>query len=252
MATWIDDEGRLRESADEKHQFLNRIPSECLDPWLSYDSWNAELAIKLITTGYNLDIKGYCDETKGFPEGSNGLDRGRAFLDVYRRGMSIAKSSVDAGLLKDPDTPINWMTWAERKGYDVSHLKQTVPVTQAAPVESDSTTPSPVTVVEAPASASLPVSTRDIAHAFDGIRWSEKRWLKPLGDKPRWLAVCVARPAVQGVSQTGWNPVLIGAALVHKGYAKQNSIRARFQTKPQLKDWLEAWKTYEADSFDTQ
>lgn len=43
----------------------------------------------------------------------------------------------------------------------------------------------------------------------------------------------------------------IGAALERSGYAKQNSIRARFQTKLQLAPWLDAWKTYEADNITT-
>ena len=123
MPTWIDDEGRLRERADDKHQFLRNIPLEFLDPWSSYDSWDAELAIKLITIGYNLDIKGYWDEAKDFPYGSTGWDSAHAYVDVYQRGMSIAKSSIAAGLLKDSDTPANWLTWAKRKGYDVKHLE---------------------------------------------------------------------------------------------------------------------------------
>ena len=106
-------------------------------------------------------------------------------------------------------------------------------------------------VVEVPASEPHPVTTVDVAHAFAGIKWSENKWLKPLGDKPKWLAACIAIPGVRGVSETRWNPVLIGAALVKNGHAKPNSIRARFQTKPQLAEWLDAWKTYEADNLDT-
>ena len=83
MPTWIDDEGRLREQADDRHQFLRPIPFECLDPWTSYDSWDAELAIRLITIGYNLDIKAYGDEAKDFPHGSTGWDAARA----YKFGM---------------------------------------------------------------------------------------------------------------------------------------------------------------------
>ena len=56
----------------------------------------------------------------------------------------------------------------------------------------------------------------------------------------------------RGVREHHWSPVLIGAALVRDEHAKPNSVRARFQTKPQLNDWQEAWKTYEADNFDMQ
>jgi len=112
---------------------------------------------------------------------------------------------------------------------------------QAAPVVAESANNGP-----------LPLTTGDIAFCFDGIRWNEQQWRKPLGDKPKWLQSCVAIPGQRGVSETRWNPVLIAAALVHDGHAQARSIRAKFQTKPLLKDWLEAWKTYEADNFGTQ
>ncbi len=112
-------------------------------------------------------------------------------------------------------------------------------------------TPAPV-VAESANNGPLPLTTGDIAFCFDGIRWNEQQWRKPLGDKPKWLQSCVAIPGQRGVSETRWNPVLIAAALVHDGHAQARSIRAKFQTKPLLKDWLEAWKTYEADNFGTQ
>lgn len=99
----------------------------------------------------------------------------------------------------------------------------------------------------------LPLSTCDIAHCFAGLRWtSEVAWKKPLGDKPKWLKACVVIPGSRGVSETRWNPLLIGAALVHGGYVKQNRVRAKFQTMPLLQPWLEAWKAYEVDNFETQ
>ena len=111
--------------------------------------------------------------------------------------------------------------------------------------------PAPV-VADSASNGPLPLTTGDIAFCFDGIRWNEQQWRKPLGDKPKWLQSCVAIPGQRGVSETRWNPVLMAAALVRDGHAQARSIRARFQTKPQLKDWLEAWKTYEADNFDAQ
>ena len=109
-----------------------------------------------------------------------------------------------------------------------------------------------VQVVAAPHSIKPPpLTTSDIAFCFDGIRWSDAEWRKPLGDKPKWLKSCVAIPAQRGVSETRWNPVLIGAALLQNGHAQDRTIRARFQTKPLLMPWLEAWKTYEADNIET-
>lgn len=96
-----------------------------------------------------------------------------------------------------------------------------------------------------------PLTTGDIAHCFAGLRWSETQWKKPLGDKPKWLSECMAIPGQRGVSQARWSPVLIGAALVRQGYVDVRKVRAKFQTVDLLKPWLDAWKTYEADNFDT-
>lgn len=97
-----------------------------------------------------------------------------------------------------------------------------------------------------------PLTTGDIAFCFAGLHWrTETEWKKPLGDKPKWLAACIVIPGVQGVSETRWSPVCIGAALVRDGHAKANSVRAKFQTMPLLTPWLDEWKTYEADNFDS-
>lgn len=102
-----------------------------------------------------------------------------------------------------------------------------------------------------PTNGPPPLSTSQVALCFDGLRYTAERWKKPLGDKPKWLEACVAMPGKQGVRETLWNPVLIGAALVRDGHVKANSVRARFQTKQALQAWLDKWKTYEADYFDS-
>ncbi len=128
-----------------------------------------------------------------------------------------------------------------------------LPVETPAPATGDIVAVSDATVVLVQASDPLPVTTGDIAFCFAGLHWeTEAKWKKPLGDKPKWLEACIAIPAVRGVSETRWNPVLIGAALVQDKHAKAKSVRARFQTKPQLMPWLDAWKTYEADYFPTE
>jgi hypothetical protein len=105
-----------------------------------------------------------------------------------------------------------------------------------------------------PATASVeaaqPLKTTQIAIVFDGLRYTAQQWKKPLGDKPKWLEACIAVAGEQGVRQTLWNPVLIGAALVRAGHVTARSVRARFQTQQMLKPWLEDWKTYEADNFE--
>ena len=106
------------------------------------------------------------------------------------------------------------------------------------PVQASTEPQTAPVVAESANNGPLPLTTGDIAFCFDGIRWNEQQWRKPLGDKPKWLQSCVAIPGQRGVSETRWNPVLIAAALVRDGHAQARSIRARFQTKPQLKDWL--------------
>ena len=113
---------------DDRQQFLE-VTLSADDPWLAYDSWGIELACKLITLGYPVDIERMIDEAKSWEPGCEGIDRLHSMLMVYNRALSIAKSSVNAGLLKNPDTPANWLTWAKRKGYDVAHLES-----MAAPV----------------------------------------------------------------------------------------------------------------------
>lgn len=96
----------------------------------------------------------------------------------------------------------------------------------------------------------LALTTGDIAFCFDGLRWNEKQWRKPLGYPPKWLQSCIVIPGQRGVREATWNPVSIAGRLVKDGYVKARSARARFQTKPQLAPWLEVWKTYEADYLD--
>jgi hypothetical protein len=106
-------------------------------------------------------------------------------------------------------------------------------------------------VAEEPAQAlPLPLTTSNMAFCLDGIRWSESEWKKKLGTKPAWVKGSIAIPGQQGVSETHWNPVILGAVLITRGLSKTNTIRARFQSKAPLKPWLDAWKTYEADHFE--
>jgi hypothetical protein len=114
---------------------------------------------------------------------------------------------------------------------------------------SDSIAPLPV--INNAEQQPLPLTTSDIAFSFAGLKWeTEKKWKKPLGDIPKWLNECVHTYANRGVSQTLWNPVSIGAALISRDGIKANSVRAKFQTKPALMPWLEQWKDYEAEHFD--
>jgi len=138
------------------------------------------------------------------------------------------------------DDVIKWIAIEfPRFKYPVTPIPAASVVTAGAPGGVEPVKPEP-----------LPLPTGEIASCFAGLHWkTEKEWKKPLGDKPKWLRACIAIPGVQGKSQTHWNPVLIGAALVRKGYPKQ-SVKAKFRTQPPLTLWRDEWKTYEADYYD--
>lgn len=172
----------------------------------------------------------------------DGFDERNGILMRYTKGM-LADDEPDFETVPADCRVVGYDVHALADEYTAPESTQAEP--QAAPVVADSAS-------NAPLDAPQPVTTGDVAHAFDGLRrWNEKAWKDTLGSPPKWLEACIALRGERGKRETRWNPVLIGAALVHNGHAKANSIRARFQTKPQLQDWLEAWKTYEADNFDT-
>ena len=173
----------------------------------------------------------------------DGFDERNGILMRYTKGM-LADDEPDFETVPADCRVVGYDVHALADEYTAPEAKQAEPQA-AAPVVADSAS-------NAPLDAPQPVTTGDVAHAFDGLRrWNEKAWKDTLGSPPKWLEACIALRGERGKRETRWNPVLIGAALVHNGHAKANSIRARFQTKPQLQDWLEAWKTYEADNFDT-
>lgn len=92
------------------------------DQWFLYDSWSIDLACKLITLGYPVHLEGMAEEVKGWPQDCEGRDRFNTMVWVYDRALSIAKSSVQAGKIKEHDTPAKWIEWAKSKGYRVAHL----------------------------------------------------------------------------------------------------------------------------------
>lgn len=147
-------------------------------------------------------------------------------------------------LLKQGYIHISWLNaWGARK------TPQNVFVNGTDTAEGETPTPDHISSTS-DSNRPLPLTTSTIAHVFDGLRWREQEWKKPLGDKPKWLQACVVIPAQKGVSETRWNPVCIGAALIRSGHVNARSVRARFQSRPLLEPWLEDWKTYEADHLD--
>lgn len=122
VKNWIDHEGRLRLEHDENFQMVHTVYEDGY-VWLKMDSWDVELACKMIVLGYNENVKSSIDYgLKHCPDGATGRDRADALITVMSRILTLAKSAIAIGTLKDPDTPVNWITWAEGKGYSVTHL----------------------------------------------------------------------------------------------------------------------------------
>ncbi len=132
MATWIDDEGRLIEREDENYQLV-LLPETNGEVWHVMDSWGMQLACRLIVLGYNLDVGEALNfGFKECPHGSTGNDRAYAIHTVMDRALTLAKSAVAIGRIKDPDTPANWLAWAKGKGYSVAHLEPDTAATSGA------------------------------------------------------------------------------------------------------------------------
>lgn len=175
-----------------------------------------------------------------------------ALLEFYKRLTMLNRETQERYL--EPVNPAWFAAWCVRIELAdlppelVAMALQPAPVAPTAPA-TDAATPAPVAIVS---DGPTPLTTGDIAYCFAGLRWDESAWKKPLGDKPKWLLRCVAIPGQQGVSETRWNPVLIGAELVQQGHVKARSVRAKFQTVDLLSPWLDDWKTYEADNLDNE
>lgn len=142
------------------------------------------------------------------------------------------------------DPQSTYKVWV-REALEFAHQQGWSAVRHASPAEAP-------TGLVAPA----PLSTSEMAFCFaDLYGRSEQQWTKELGKSKsiKWLSACVHTPGRQGRGQPGtlWNPVQLGAALVGNEHASQNSVRARFQTKPSLTPWLALWNEYEAEFLST-
>lgn len=167
---------------DQNNQFLDpdlRLNTE----WLLYDHWSLDLAITLISIG--CDIATY---ESTFDVCCDWQVRLRLARNKCKR---IALTSISAGLINDPDTPANWITWAKNKGYSTRHLEQqstpqTVEIASDAPVKVEPAKPS-ATVTDY---AALPddkiINSKGVMQWLDFCRMTLNRRIKdePLFPKP--------------------------------------------------------------------
>lgn len=103
---------------DDRNQYLMGMPDD-LDPWLLCDVWDIDTACQLITLGCKQDIEKQ-RAIKKLPVTAPHFHafRARTICEVYDRAKHIAELSK----INDPDTPANWIKWAQSKGYSVAHL----------------------------------------------------------------------------------------------------------------------------------
>jgi hypothetical protein len=105
-------------------------------PWLLYDSWDINLACKVITLGYPVDLDGNgWNGAKNWPLDEWGHHSIVGVREVFDRALGIARASVRAGTIKDPDTPTHWIAWAEGKGYSVTHLREHITEAPSEPIK---------------------------------------------------------------------------------------------------------------------
>lgn len=146
--------------------------SELMSEPLLLDHWSIDLACAMIAVGCNEDVFQI-----------NPLDYSNPYerimyvqiKEACKRCKRIALTSISANIINDPDTPANWIAWAQSKGYSTAHLEQQP---AAKVVETTSDTPANA---EEPAKPSLPVITPDYAEKPDSAIINSKdvmQWLQ--------------------------------------------------------------------------
>ncbi|MCK9620773.1 MAG: hypothetical protein M0R47_09595 [Methylobacter sp.] len=126
MIEYIDGSGRKRTAPNGQNQYLDTavgVFPPYGETWPMADEWSKDLAGKLITIGWpNIDIEEHKREAKELPDGTPQSDEAKGFLRVYSIFIRLANVAIKAGILKENDSPANWLKWAESKGYEITHL----------------------------------------------------------------------------------------------------------------------------------
>lgn len=87
--------------------------------------WDAEEAIDKITLDGLLDLTSIMNDPD-WPIRANFSHTIASRVGAIARGRGLAKVSIKIGEIKDPDTALNWISWAESRGYSVNHLRNEV------------------------------------------------------------------------------------------------------------------------------
>ena len=85
----------------------------------------------------------------------------------------------------------------------------------------------------------VPLTTGDMAALLDGIERTEAKWLRMLGDCPKWLEIARVSKGAPGRAAAAWNPVNAALALQSR-QAPATKLRALFK-HPLAAHWADEW-----------
>lgn len=124
MIEFIDSNGNKRTGIDGSNQYLDEavgvFPPHG-ETWHLADTWNLDLAAKLISTGWpNVDIEADKADAKLVICKRSDAAKGR--LRAYSHFVELATVAIKDGILSDNDSPDAWLDWAQSKHYKIDHI----------------------------------------------------------------------------------------------------------------------------------
>lgn len=124
MIEFIDNNDIKRTCVDGNNQYLTEgvgIFPPHGETWHLADTWNLDLAAKLIATGWpNLDIE--ADRLDAKLAICKRSDDAKGRLRAYSYFVELATVAIKDGILRDNDSPDAWLDWAQSKHYKIDHL----------------------------------------------------------------------------------------------------------------------------------
>lgn len=104
--------------------------------------------------------------------------------------------------------------------------------------------------IQNPTLAARRLTTKELAHSFDGISdWPAGRWLKNLSSS-KWLHPARIDLGAPGRASATWNPLIV-AQMLHgrtKGDRARKivlkSLNSKFRSNPLLEPWRDDWNEY--------
>lgn len=95
-----------------------------------------------------------------------------------------------------------------------------------------------------------PVATPAVARCFAGLHtWDCGAWVRNLGDPAKWMQEALITRRNRPDPHL-WDPVKLAMALLqHDTTISHKEITRRFETRPELKPWRDAWQDY-ADLYE--